>query len=34
MALYEKDFDKWNGQKKVIHKDKERPFFNVGEIWF
>lgn len=29
-----KDFDKWNGKKKEIHKDGEAPFYNEREIWW
>lgn len=29
----EKDFDKWNNQKKKLNKT-ERVYFHKGEIWF
>lgn len=29
-----KDFEKWNNKKEILHKEKERPFFHEGEIWF
>ncbi|MEX2405038.1 MAG: type II toxin-antitoxin system PemK/MazF family toxin [Candidatus Paceibacterota bacterium] len=29
-----KSFNKWNRKKKKIHYDKERPFFDVREVWF
>lgn len=29
-----KDFDKWNKQKKRIHKNKCRPFVHEREIWW
>lgn len=32
--FFEKDFDGWNESKKKIHSEKERPFFDIGEIWF
>ncbi|MDO8551994.1 MAG: type II toxin-antitoxin system PemK/MazF family toxin [bacterium] len=30
----EKDFDKWNGKKKVLHKDVTHPFFHEREVWW
>lgn len=29
-----KDFDTWNGDKKSLHHEKERPFFDIREVWF
>jgi len=30
----QKDFQKWHGEKSVIHHDKKRPFFHLREVWF
>ena len=30
----QKDFDSWNSKKKYLHKEKQRPFFKEGEVWF
>ncbi len=30
----QKDFDNWNDKKKYLHKEKQRPFFKEGEVWF
>ena len=30
----EKDFDKWNGIKKIINSEKNHPKFSNGEIWW
>lgn len=29
-----KDFDKWNREKKKLHFEKQRPFFDTREVWF
>lgn len=29
-----KDFKKWHSKKEILHKEKERPFFHEGEVWF
>lgn len=30
----EKDFDRWNEQKKDVHAAAERPFYHPREIWW
>lgn len=30
----EKDFLRWHGKKRWLHKEKVRPFFREREIWF
>jgi mRNA interferase MazF len=30
----QKDFDKWNLEKKSIHSNQEFPFYNEREIWW
>ena len=30
----EKDFDRWNSQKKGINKEDERLYFREGEVWW
>ena len=30
----EKDFDKWNNQKKVIHNRGENKFYHPRDIWW
>jgi mRNA interferase MazF len=29
-----KDFLRWHQQKEHLHKEKERPHFHDGEVWF
>lgn len=29
-----KDFKKWHTKKEILHKEKDRPFFHEGEVWF
>ncbi|OGG59191.1 hypothetical protein A2765_01200 [Candidatus Kaiserbacteria bacterium RIFCSPHIGHO2_01_FULL_56_24] len=30
----QKDFDRWNKEKKHLHGDGGRPFYHVREIWW
>jgi len=30
----EKDFDKWNNRKKLIHHNKEDKFYHEREVWW
>ena len=30
----EKDFDKWNERKKIVHKRTDVPFFHARELWW
>ncbi len=30
---HDKPFQKWCGKKIIIHKEKERPSFRIGEVW-
>lgn len=30
----QKDFDKWNGKKKQIHKGKKNVFYHEREVWW
>lgn len=32
--MFEKDFKNWHDKKESLHKEKERPFFKEGEVWF
>lgn len=32
--MHEKDFDKWNKNKKDTHKNKNRPYFHEREVWW
>lgn len=35
MSNYQKDFDNWNEQKKVLQKDRaSAPFFHDREVWW
>jgi len=29
-----KDFQQWHTKKEFLHKEKIRPFFHEGEVWF
>jgi mRNA interferase MazF len=29
-----KDFQQWHQRKEYLHKEKERPHFHDGEVWF
>jgi len=29
----EKDFDRWNIEKKIMHSTTKQPSFNQGDIW-
>lgn len=30
----EKDFDIWNKEKKLLHKNEQRPFYHEREVWW
>ena len=32
--MADKDFQRWHKKKEYLHKEKERPHFSEGEVWF
>ncbi len=30
----QKDFDRWNEQKKALERNREKPLFKEGEVWW
>ncbi|MEK7579472.1 MAG: type II toxin-antitoxin system PemK/MazF family toxin [Patescibacteria group bacterium] len=34
MAAYQKDFNGWNKQKKRLHQNKRKTYFDKREVWW